>query len=146
MTVIAWDGKTLAADKQSTSDGYARIVTKIHRIANGLVGFTGDAIPATALLQWFRCGMLHDQWPKKLGDNEAYAVFIDLSGKVHLYCSAEGPYAEQLEDPIYAAGHGRDFALAAMYLGKSALEAVAVACALDKTCGKGIDTLELEGG
>ena len=37
----------------------------------------------------------------------------------------------------------RDFALAAMHLGKSAREAVEVACALDVFCGNGIDTLEL---
>jgi hypothetical protein len=74
MTVIVWDGKTLAADKQMGGD-YPRTVT---------------------------------------------------------------------EDAHHAIGSGRDFAAAAMYLGKTAREAVEVAMALTGFCGHGVDTLEFE--
>lgn len=39
MTIIAWDGKTLAADKRGTVAGMAYTVTKIHRLPDGLVAF-----------------------------------------------------------------------------------------------------------
>ena len=116
MTCIAWDGKTLAADKMSCSVGYGYTVTKIYRLANGgIVGFSGDGDGAMALLAWLNS-------PR---DAAAY------------------PLGQSIECQRYAMGHGRDFALAAMHLGKSAREAVEVACALDVFCGNGIDTLEL---
>jgi hypothetical protein len=42
MTVIVWDGKTLAADKQATQADLKRKVTKIHRLRGHLVGVSGD--------------------------------------------------------------------------------------------------------
>ncbi len=144
MTVIAWDGTTLAADKASTVAGHAKTVTKIYRIPDGLVGFSGSAAGAMALLEWFRNGRVPSDYPKLLqaDDNTAAnALFIDSAGKQHLYSS--GPEPEQIEDKFGAMGAGRDYALAAMYLGHSAHRAVEIACALDVFCGKGIDTLEL---
>jgi hypothetical protein len=141
MTVIAWDGKTLAADKQSTNEGHARTVTKIHQVPGGILGLTGDAPAAMALLDWCAGGRDADKWPKAMPNLVCHAIFIDRERKIHLYSSDAGPYPEILEDKFYAAGHGRDFALAAMYLGKDAADAVKVACALDKFCGMGVDTL-----
>ena len=54
MTIIAWDGKTLAAGKASTNCGYRRTCTKIFRVPGGLVGFAGNGSRAMALLEWFR--------------------------------------------------------------------------------------------
>lgn len=42
MTVICWDGKTLAADKRATSVGLARTVTKVQRHGDVLLAMTGD--------------------------------------------------------------------------------------------------------
>ncbi len=53
-------------------------------------------------------------------------------------------YPELHEDKFNALGAGRDYALAAMYLGFDASRAVEVACALDVNCGNGIDVLTLE--
>lgn len=53
------------------------------------------------------------------------------------------PYPARVEDKFTATGCGRDYALAAMFLGHDARAAVEVACALDAHCGNGIDTLEL---
>ena len=54
------------------------------------------------------------------------------------------PYPVFYEDETFAIGCGRDFALAAMHLGKTAREAVEVAIALDSGCGNGIDALTLD--
>jgi len=71
-------------------------------------------------------------------------MVIRPGGEVREYAGNGGGHYERVEDAFCAMGGGRDYALAAMFLGKSALEAVQVACALDITCGKGIDVLELE--
>lgn len=144
MTVIAWDGKTLAADKQSTNCGYASTVTKIYRVPGGVVGLAGNAPHAMALLDWFMNGMKPEQWPKPFNDDYASALFVAADGQIHKYAGDCGPFPERIESKSTAIGCGRDYALAAMYLGKSAFEAVQVACALDVSCGQGIDTLTLE--
>ena len=53
------------------------------------------------------------------------------------------PHPLRFPPQNFAIGSGRDFALAAMHLGKTAVEAVEVACHFDSGCGNGIDTLTL---
>ena len=142
MTIIAWDGKTLAADKASTSVGYARTVTKIFRVPEGLVGFAGCAEHAMQLLEWFMASRPSGEFPKRAKDEEcAGALFIGNDGVCWGYGAT--PYPERVEERFDAIGCGRDYALAAMHLGHDARHAVEVACALDVNCGKGIDTLSL---
>jgi ATP-dependent protease HslVU (ClpYQ) peptidase subunit len=68
---------------------------------------------------------------------------VSDDGIVHGYSGDDGPHSMIYEDKFIAWGAGRDYALAAMHLGKNSREAVEVACALDNTCGMGIDILEL---
>ena len=143
MTVIAWDGKTLAADKQSTICDNAARVTKIHRVPGGLVAFSGCGSHAMELLAWFQAGADVVTYPKSRGESGAGALFITNAREIRLYCD-NSPYYETFEQETYARGSGRDYALAAMHMGKTAREAVEVACALDINCGMGIDTLELK--
>jgi ATP-dependent protease HslVU (ClpYQ) peptidase subunit len=143
MTVIAWDGKTLAADKQCTSSGYATAVTKIFRVNDGLVGFAGSPTHGMALLDWIKAGRNLDTWPASRDPGStADILFINNEGKIFEYSGTGGPYPEPCEESFIAMGSGRDYALAALYLGHGARRAVEVACALDVFCGKGIDTLE----
>lgn len=142
MTVVCWDGKTLAADKKATNCGWANTVTKIHRVPGGIVGLSGDGDAARDLLEWFRAGRVPADYPKcQQSDNRGSAFFIDESGQIWSYDKTVNacPY----EQPFCAMGSGRDYALAAMYLGFDARRAVEVACALDNDCGNGIDALEL---
>lgn len=142
MTVIAWDGRILAADRASTNVGYLRTVTKIFRVPGGVVAFAGDEANAMALLEWFRLGRDVSKWPKTQedGDRAASALFVDEANILWRYSTT--PYPERCEDAFDAVGSGRDYALAAMYLGHSARVAVEVACALDNSCGKGVDSMQ----
>jgi len=142
MTVIAWDGLSLAADKQCTSCGNPTTVTKIFRVPGGVVGFTGNEGHAMALLAWFRAGRIDADWPKKAGDDSASAIFATPEG-LQLYSGEDGPNPARREDKFCAWGAGRDYALAAMHLGHTAKEAVEVACALDITCGMGVDVMDI---
>lgn len=144
MTVIVWDGKTLAADKQSTCAGVRTTVTKIFRVRAGLVGFMGNEGHARALLHWFRGDMLAEDYPSKPADAEccAEAILITPSGEIRAF--PVGPHYAVIEDKYAAWGSGRDFAIAALHLGFDARRAAEVACALDIYCGVGIDELPLE--
>lgn len=141
MTIIAWDGTTLAADKAATHVGYKRTVTKLYRVQEGIVAFAGSGPHALALLAWFRAGRDIATWPKAQEDGQtaADAFFVDHTRTLWRYSTT--PYPERCEDAFDATGAGRDYALAAMHLGHSARVAVEVACALDNTCGNGIDSM-----
>ena len=145
MTVIAWDGRTLAADKRATVVGMATTATKIHRLHDGLVGFSGSGAHAAELLHWFKGERKPEDYPRRDpdSDNGAGALFIASDGRILMYSQA-GPFPEIVEDKFFARGAGRDYAMAAMHLGCDARRAVEVACTFDVGCGNGIDTLELK--
>ena len=144
MTVIAWDGRTLAADKRGTVAGMGYTVTKLHRVRYGLIAFSGGGSHAAELLHWFQGERDPATYPRRDDDSGAGTVHIDLSGRVFMYAAAS-PFPELVESPFFARGAGRDYAMAAMHLGCDARRAVEVACEFDVTCGNGIDALDLHG-
>jgi len=144
MTCIAWDGKTLAADKRGTCAGMRYTVTKIHRLPDGLVAFSGGGAHASELLNWFFGARDPAAYPRCEDDGGAGALMVNESGVIFMY-SADNPFPERIESAFFARGSGRDYAMAAMYLGCDARRAVEVACAFDVNCGGGIDTLTLTG-
>lgn len=144
MTVIAWDGKTLAADKRAGTD-MPRTVTKIRRTANGsLIGCTGTACGDVELMDWFEAGADSTKFPARHLDNEksSHMIVIEPSGRILMYMDCATPCV--FEDGQHAIGSGRDFAMASMHLGLNAQQAVEVAIQLSATCGNGIDVLSLE--
>lgn len=143
MTVIAWDGKTLAADKQSTLYGHGSKVTKIFRHKDSLIALCGNGPHACAMLGWYYAGADVQKFPKPATPDEAGSLMVFSKHGISEYAGTSG-YCMKNESAYVAYGCGRDYALAALYLGKTAREAVKVACALDTQCGIGIDTLALE--
>ena len=142
MTVIAWDGSTLAADKRAVNGTLPRTTTKIFRTEGRLVGTSGDQSVALQMLDWYRNGREAKDFPKRAEDDSASLLVIEPNRSVWMYTT--GPVAAEFHDRQFAIGSGRDFAIAAMHLGKSAREAVEIACMFDNYCGNGIDALELE--
>lgn len=141
MTCIAWDGKTLAADKRVTYAGLARTTTKIFRVGDARVGIAGDGAQGMDMLDWFRNGCEPDKFPPAQRDKEQWVTFVVIKrGQLSVYERTPQPMV--IEDTIYATGSGRDYAMAAMHLGKSAREAVEIACVFEINCGNGIDSLE----
>lgn len=141
MTCIAWDGKTLAADKASTSGGFKSTVTKIYRVRDAIVALVGNESAVMAGLVWLHGAMNPHEYPEGMKTTDS-AMWVIRSYEFLRY--EAGPYPARVESPFLAIGSGRDYALAAMYLGHDARRAVEVACALDNSCGNGIDTLTLE--
>ena len=142
MTVIAWDGKWLAADKRATDGaGIARTVTKIQRFDGALIGITGNWDVATELRAWWKAGAEPRDFPAKARDGNAKLIII-REDSVVIY--NEGPYPMPIEQEKCAFGSGRDYAEAAMYLGHTAAEGVRVASHFQTDCGNGIDILSLE--
>jgi ATP-dependent protease HslVU (ClpYQ) peptidase subunit len=142
MTVIAWDGKTLAADKRSVNQGYAATVTKVFRSNDCLLAISGCLARAHAMYRWFVAGQDLEKFPKETTDDWALLLVVFRDGTVWKYESREHPFV--IESQVCAGGSGRDFALMAMHLGYDARRAVELTCELSVDCGNGIDTLTFE--
>lgn len=141
MTVIAWDGTALAADKRAISGGgIARTVTKIVRHEGALLGITGCWDTGAEMLAWWRDGAKPADFPKTAREDKATLIVIDAQG-IRIWCT--GPYPMWIEAERCAWGSGRDFAEAVMHLGLPAEMAVRVACEFQSDCGNGIDVLAL---
>jgi hypothetical protein len=141
MTVIAWDGTTLAADKRAVSGGgISRTCTKIWPYKDMLLGISGDWDIGAEVREWFKAGAEPEKFPKIALEDKATFIVIGADGIRH-YC--RGPYPMWIEARCCAWGAGRDFAEAAMYLGRDAYKAIEVACHFQSDCGNGIDTLQL---
>jgi ATP-dependent protease HslVU (ClpYQ) peptidase subunit len=142
MTVIAFDGKTLAADKRANMGGYIVPVTKIRRINGMLFACAGDFTKGIEMFDWIERGSNPENLPAfQRTDDWVAMLCITEDGSILKY--ERGPFPLKVESPFFAMGSGRDFAVAAMYLGLNARQAVEVACQFEANCGNGVDTLEL---
>ena len=148
MTVIAWDGKQLAADRRISFGNLSGSRIKIFKLSDNkyndiLVGACGSSSDSQDFLHWISAGQKIEDWPTHLKekDNTFSAMVIEKDKRISLYEAS--PYPSILEQPFWAIGSGRDFAIAAMHCGKSAYEAVEIAVIYDVYCGNGIDCLEL---
>ncbi len=144
MTVIAWDGETLAADKMVVDGGgIRRTTTKIfqRRDSSYLLGVTGNWDVCMELLAWWEVGPIAENFPAAAREDRGLLVVISKATGILSYNA--GPYPLRHEAEKCAFGSGRDFAEAAMFCGKTAEEAVRVAIAFQSDCGNGVDTLRL---
>jgi ATP-dependent protease HslVU (ClpYQ) peptidase subunit len=144
VTVIAWDGKTLAGDKLTSFGGMHATTTKVHRINGCLVGGSGNSAQIQEMLAWLRAGADVDKFPssQRCDRDCATILVIHPDGQVRQY--EHTPYPLVIHNTRWAIGSGRDFALAAMHLGQDAVKAVELACVLDTGCGNGVDSLTLD--
>lgn len=147
MTVIAWDTKTLAADRRC-HDGTDAIVgyrTKLVRIdADRIGGFSGTQPIGQMLIDWVRAGASIEAFPKEAKEKEdrTTLMVIHRSGRIELYCNF--PYPSVLDNGRAAAGCAAQEARVAMHCGKTAAEAIEVAALFDPWIGGGVDTLTFD--
>lgn len=144
VTIIAWDGNSLSADKRIDFGCSVSTVTKIRKIENKLCGISGHGILIESFFNWVENGCSSENWPEEIKNSESFnGLIIEINNgeikikKYEKYC----PLPIIIEDEIFAIGSGRDYALAAMWLGRSSIEAVDVACFFDPYCGNGFDTI-----
>ena len=145
MSVIVWDGKTLAADKQLTVGAVRFAGTKIFEIRGSLVGFSGDFDFAQSMKHWFESGCEVEKYPASQNDNDRWVGMLVVTKDRKIYKYERSPYPmDMTENKVYAFGSGREFALGALSMGADAQKAVEIAMLHEINCGVGIDKLTLE--
>ena len=142
MTIIAWDGHTLAADKQATAGELRTRVTKIMRLKSGeILAMSGELAPGLTVAEWYKNGADPKEWPE-FQRTEAWSRLIVASSSGAFFYE-QFPVKIHVEEPFAAWGSGRDFALGAMERGATAIEAVEVASKFCCQCGLGVDFFDI---
>jgi len=148
MTVIAWDGKNLAADRQLTMGNTRTECIKVHRLKNGeAMAVCGAGDTSFALMEWYRNGAKNEDFPNNRselegmkGEAEAYLI-VAKPGFDGLWLYCRFPQGEYLPSKKQAFGCGENFALAALALGQTARQAVLFTSEHDIYCGMGVDNI-----
>lgn len=150
MTTVAWDGKTLAADKMTTTNGRPHLAMhgKLHRInyhgQDALAAGSGVVAFSHAVIEWLNAGAPPDHRPEMPGPDDSFSVLVVTEAGLFTYIDSLTPVA--LGQLQWALGSGGEYALGAMAAGASAKRAVEIACTLDVSSGMGVDTLTLRKG
>lgn len=144
MTVIVWDGKTLAGDRQSSAGGMRHTVRKVHRIVDEkqgvfLVGGAGSGVEVSEFMAWLCDGSDPAAFPLALRDDKCDSMVIVITPDKKCLSYEDSPYPVEILDRCYAIGSGRDYAMATLHLGFDIKRAVEVACELNTGCGLGVD-------
>lgn len=143
MTVIAWDGTTLAADKAMWCAEHIDIGTKIWKINNDtILAGTGEFSTVLDMVDWWKRGGVPKDFPKRNTNIDTYARLIVVTAK-GCHMVEISPVLIEVENTPVAWGSGRDYALGAMAMGAAAVEAVEIANNLCTTCGGGVDHFSL---
>lgn len=149
MTVIAYDKKTLVADKQATLGNMKFAVTKISKIGDWAVGFAGTASDGLKFVEWFKgINSKAKVKPDYPFDSESDADFQVLcintkTKEVWYYDDTSQGTHIKVEQDYFAIGSGATFAITSMFLNKTAKEAVEITSVLCPDCGEGLDVIEL---
>lgn len=142
MTTIAYRDGVLASDSRATYDDWTQSrCIKIYRAKSKVDPVKGDVLVGTAghssasllFLDWLEVGgepRLHDRGVNEMTEFEC--LIVHKSG---IWVGDRLCRLEKLEEDFWAAGSGRQAALSAMHCGKSAIDAVRMACRIDSFSG-----------
>jgi ATP-dependent protease HslVU (ClpYQ) peptidase subunit len=141
MTTIAFDGHTLAADRQSTWGGTATKTRKIFRATHAdgrrmIYGCAGLTHECQAYTRWIDGKIERPEF------TDLSILSIDQKGRI--WHANQTMLWVRIMTKQWAIGSGCDYALGAMAAGKSAAEAVRIASKLDVGTGFGVDVLEIK--
>lgn len=131
MTTVAFDGITLAVDSQMSS-GHLKFgfTNKLFTLYDDrLVAFTGDSALIHQAITYLNSDM---EKPFDIKDGDEMGGIVIAPNGVFEFDKHLRMFPACVP---WAGGSGETIALTAMHLGKSAVEAVEIACKLDKHSG-----------
>jgi hypothetical protein len=156
MTTIAYRDGVLAADSQVTAESAAggsrkhtciklfrKMVTVKRKTFDVIIATAGETSPGLVFIEWYGSGKpIPDVFLHIGGDFTCLVLTPKGLFEYDVYCQPEeivlSPY------PFYAVGSGTKAAMGAMHCGKSAIEAVRIACKVDPFSSGRIVSMKLE--
>lgn len=133
MTTIAWDGRSLAADRRMS--GYMT-TCKIYPIEGGYLAGAGIPDQIVEVAAWLQEGADKPALP-----DAAESEFLIVRGNEAFWMT--WPYLREVRvrEPFAVLGSGGPYALGALAMGADAKTAVEVAAQFDTDTGGGVDTV-----
>lgn len=153
MSVIAYDGKTIAADRMATYNEFQLQAEKLFKVAPHIIlGFVGEHGQGQKLISWFKNGAKPEDFPTP--EEHATATLIvltkhtkgatDPNGKpICMFYPGANNIPLEIKNTPMAWGSGAGIALGAMLAGKTATRAVELANTMADGCGMGVTTMKL---
>ena len=138
MTIVVWDGTTLAVDRGVT-DGFTMWEQdKAWKLDDIVITGSGHMASVIAMRDWYMNGSNPDTFPNKLvmGDNYSELIVVSRAGLIRFektYIPFEHGHNK------CAFGSGKDFAYGALAMGATAEQAVSIANHFSIHCGMGVD-------
>lgn len=142
MTTVAFDGKIFAADRRMTSSGQARTTQKLFDVGEYIFAMVGDAAEGVRVADWIRKGQPQAEKPK-VTDNCILGLAVKKADRTIWVVEDDSLTFVPILGAFHAEGSGRDYAMAAMALGRTAKEAVELAMQFDVGTGGDIDVIEV---
>lgn len=143
MSIVAWDGRTIAADRQMTAGNLILTTHKIRKLPNGdIVAWTGITENGLAVAEWYEKGADPALWPaSQKGEDWSRLIVVPKRGRPFTY--EQLPVKQIVHDRRAAWGSGGHFAIGAMEMGASSVQAVKVASKFCNGCGQGVDSFRV---
>lgn len=142
MSIIAYDGKFIAADKLMSNGDGKSTTQKLFKINNKLFyGFTGAVDSGLLMASWYKNGAKPKEFPEIQKTDNWSRLIVFKNSDIFYY--EQTPFAIPCIDKFMAWGSGRDYAIGAMAMGATAVEAVKVAIEHCSSCGIGVDSFSL---
>lgn len=145
MTTVAFKEGTLAADSQMTSGGTKLRVKKLRRMTDGSL-FAGSGSPGLVnqMFRWANAGFPDNKLKPNITDESEVECMLVNKATSAIVLIDEELEPLEIDGPFAAIGSGSAYALMAMRLGKTALEAVELAAEFDSDTSGPMHTMELE--
>ena len=146
MTVVVWDGSTLATDR-AASDGVAKWKTeKAWYWGEGedrlILTGTGPLHSILEMREWFKDGCMVSKFPAIQTTHPCHFIVVSPYVGLYRYESTHMPISHGYD--ACAFGEGRDVAHGAWYMGATAREAVEASNQFSVHCGLGVHEYRLE--
>lgn len=137
MSVVVWDGKSLACDRGVTDGVTLWEYAKLRMFKDYAIAGIGNQTDVKRLMDWYVAGAHPAAYPTGISSAD---IFVARGNT--LYHFEKSPYPLHYGDTKVAFGTGKDFAFGALAMGATAAQAVEVACKFSTTCGHGVDVYE----
>lgn len=142
MTVIAWDGDILAADRMWSTYNMSYGQSKLHKINNEFIFQAGNKSCGYEFLEWYKNGADPNKWSdERFKDSSSILIILKRDG---LYMLIGNPVLVPFKtNNFFAWGYGSEFACGVLACGKSAIDAVKLTSKHVDHCGYGYNAVSL---
>lgn len=133
MSILTWDGYTLASDQLANDNQVMFPITKVFVHLGTIVGLIGPLSDMSKLRAWLEAGRKPADFPTGLSNDATLVIVSKQRGLIRYAGPNPYPHVHGFEKCAF--GSGREFAYGALHHGATAVQAVEAAIYYSPHCG-----------